>query len=414
MAAIYTVKNGELHIYYNRVPKKDGREPLLIWPVLFFVMVGLTFLAVLLVFLIASLAAGPEKLRAFLAQDDNIHRSLPIWFICNAVFLYTFCQQFFRIVFSPTRREVYWKFLFLRRRLASFDEIGAINEMSMKILFLEHFHFAAAWADNRKKPPIRLSPRVRQRSRLARYFHTVVPHARYLLGHAAFATQPANAPGAADEAEAVAVETVELSYDEASRALFTTPEAEPEHDAEAKRFRDPDLTREYTWFRQGKWGYRSRRPFSGWIVLILFFGFIGGLAYLAICLGDGHLPWRVVCGAIALFFLFMFLTNATEIGIDPERRVLTFFDYFGLKKREHPVTDLRRIVVKRKGILKALLVGLEGEKKVVGLFESTRLGETEEALEEFGALAGVDVGQFTQDMEQYTKELREGSVVSSF
>ena len=213
MAAIYSVKDDELHIWHNRMPKKDGSEPRL-WILLILVPWVLIRIGGMALMLAAMyFVDGMGELMARQSGGLSFLLAYDVFFTVFLVAL--ICSQFTKIVFSPAEKEVYWKFLFFRRRLARFDEIAEVKAGSKKIFWFTRNSFSATRRKSKGKKPIRISPTAGKTQRLSMYYHYVAPIANDMLQRS---RRPAKG---AEDADATPVygEEVEIPVEEAERYL---------------------------------------------------------------------------------------------------------------------------------------------------------------------------------------------------
>ena len=217
MAAIYSVKDDELHIWHNRMPKKDGSEPRLLillilvpWVLIRIGGMALTLAAMLFV----------DGMGELMIQQNRGLPFLLVYDVFFTVFLVALiCSQYTQIVFSPAKKEVYWKFLFFRRHMARFDEITEVKAESRKTFGFTRNSFSAVRRKGKSKgkgkKPIRISPTAGKTQRLSMYYHYVAPIANDML-------QRSRRPGkSAEGADATPVygEAVEIPVAEAEQYL---------------------------------------------------------------------------------------------------------------------------------------------------------------------------------------------------
>lgn len=421
MAAIYKYKQkrDELHIYHNRIPKKDGREPWLFWsPVaavfLFFRAAGLV-LAGVTAYLFdevrAELMADLPKTALLFAVDIVISVAL-------AAYLY---GQLRKIVFSARKGEVYDAFLFFRRRKARFSDLGALKISDQETKAVVHYAYVATWRDDELREPLRLSPKVESFDRLARYYHTIVPMLAEMLElpapEAPDAAGVRTPSGDADEGTAwndeeaaedlVLVEEVEVPLAEAERLLAragdeasgsdwmplgdgeTGHDEPPAPDDPEEREEDEAPLPRPEWFVLRDGVYRTppnpARAASTLLSLAL-------LALYAVC---AHLfldwfPARIAAG-IFLFFSLMFAAfKSRVVSVDPADGEIVVRTFFGLLKRSVFADDLAKLTVKHRWPAKTLCLVVKGRQVDPSLVSTTSRKTLKLAMDEFAAILGMD------------------------
>ncbi len=213
MAAIYAIKDNELRVYRYRTAKKNGAEPMLLWLFLVVPLALLRLGALALVLISVVFVDGVWDLLVLQFHDNPprfVNDLLFTGFLVCAV-----CSQFAYIVFSPAKKEIYWKFLFIRRHLAWFDEIEEVREGSKKFLWFTFHFFSAVPRKGAKKKPFRISTQERKISRFALYYHYIAPIANDMLRRSRAGEENEDA----DAAETVFGEAVEVPVDEAEKYL---------------------------------------------------------------------------------------------------------------------------------------------------------------------------------------------------
>lgn len=386
MAAIFKRKPGELHIYLNRVPKADGREPWLVGPILVFLLF-LFRAAVLLALFAPTLFSEEYKAMFWSVVADN-----PFAFLADIAFVIFLgaapCMQFRKLVFSAATGEVYDSLLFFRRRVAGLAELGEVELSSQEFAGFTFHAYVVTWRDDKLRKPIRVSPKARRLNRLARYYHTVAPLLAEMLRRPADAAER-------DGLDAVEVEEFEIPVEEARHILGAPPAPDPAETPSPTpppaSAAAPGTERTYRRFRfmRGNGLYRSRMTLLQLSGVCLAVGVMIVLLTGMATLGDSpHLRAALVAYFLAVAYLIG--RESLWIGLDPDGRAITVYDCLGLRKKRYPLADMVKVTLKHYGPYKALAVVLKGRKVDPGIVETLSMAKVREAVEEFSDILGLD------------------------
>lgn len=388
MAAIYLQKPDELHIYHNRVPKADGREPRLIGAhiltALFLLRAGLTGAALLPVLFSDMYRA---MLWQLISEAPGLYLSDILFLVLIGLYPFT---QYQKLVFSAKTREVYSSFLFFRRRVAKFSELGDIKVSDQEMLGITSHMYVITWRSDKLRKPLRISPKVKKFERLARYYHTVAPLLAEMLHTAALPdATPAAATKAprADAPDAVVVEEIEVPVTEAANLL-----AGPAASAPAVRRSADDAGgdgKTFRWFTLKNGLYRNRMTFFQMCAVLLAFAPMVFALFFALNV-DFPPPLRVGGGVGLLIFAFLFSRESLWIALDPDGRAVVVGDRFGFRKTRHPLSDMKKVTLKHIGPCKALCIVLKGRKVDPTIMETMSMAKVGEAMDEFADIMGLD------------------------
>lgn len=214
MAAIYKVNaKDDVLVYYNRVPKKDGREPLLGWTIvatiLFLIRAGglLLFAGILLLLLVLQGGIDPELWSE--VTPFQILIDLAIAVLLGAYIVSQFCK----LTFSRKKKTVSKSFLFFGKHVAKFSEISGITAIEKEGKRATEHYYAVVWK-KKGREPMPISPKVKNPDQLARYYHDIVPLLLDMSGLA-----PDGPDLDMDDSEEVPVEAVEVPTETAAAYL---------------------------------------------------------------------------------------------------------------------------------------------------------------------------------------------------
>ncbi len=341
MAAIYKVKkSGEVHIYRNRVPRKDGGEPVLGWTIVAALLFCVRCIPFLILLLMALLFDGGAAGVANLVRENLLAVFIDVWML--VWFGWYVVSRFQKIIFSPKTKEVYSGFLFFRRKIAKFSDLAAIELSEQEMLAKPRYSFVAPWKKDRVKAPLRLSPQVKTTRQLSRYYHAVVPHLNSILG-----IEPEEA------VEEIGVEEVEVPVEEATRIM----------ERSSTRTRRRKRPKGKSVFAHSKGVYLINHM---WLMLLAVFG--GG----ALFFGIGHLfatvypdnPWWLsygIEGACYLYYMRHMSYESVRVSFDTRNRMVECVTGFGLMKQAYSFDMVRRFTIKRKSGIGALCMVIEGQ-----------------------------------------------------
>lgn len=371
MAAIFKRYPEELHVYYNRTPKKDGREPWLVWPMIAGLLFLFRFGTLLLVLGAALYLEGmADLLKAEFASSPGQHIfDLVVTYLLGA---YTF-GQFAKLVFSARTGTVYWSFLFFRRRVAAFADIADISVRERNLLLFNVHSYVMTRRSSLLDKPIRISPECKDFNRLARYYHEIVPALRIMLA----LPEAGMAAARADDVEEVEVTEIRAGSGDAA----------PQYAGLAPA---PAVNGEFKYFTGENGVFRTRTSNGGWLLVLgaLFF-----LLVLAVSVAMAILEYPLIglAGAIpSVAFLWLMCIETYYITLDGPGRRITLHTHFGLVRHDFSLDQLQKIRYVRAGPLKTLDLALAGRKTDPTLFATLRQGKIEGMLAEFGGIMGID------------------------
>lgn len=370
MAAIFKRYPDELHIYHNRMPKKDGRNPWLLWPMFAGILFAFRF-GILMAALGAALFldGAADILKAEIAREPGQHLfDLALTCILGAFV----CGQFTKLVFSAKTGTVYWSFLFFRRRLAAFADIADITVRDRNLILINLHSYVMIRRSGMLDRPIPISPVCKNFNRLARYYHEIVPALRTMLALPE-AGMAASRTGAVEEVEVMEISVHSGDAPSVSAGMAPTPATD----------------RDFKYFIGQDGKYRSRTSNGGWLLIPTALFFLVWLA-VAVVLSIHVHPLFLALAIPSAALLWLSTSDTYYITLDGPGRLITLHTHFGLKQSVFSLDQLQKIRFVRAGPLKALDLALAGRKNDPTLFTGLRQEKIEAALGEFGDIMGID------------------------
>lgn len=435
MAAIYKKKRDEIRIYPNRVPKKDGRNPILGWMIGASILFAIRTLAMCLVVLELIFALPQRRdqmISTFIEQPFVLLLDIfVIIFLGSYIF-----KQFTYVAFSRKKRLVYSGFLFFRRKIASFDELGEVIETQQEIMTKERTFFAVLWRGDKFKKPLRISPRVRNVSQLSRYYHEISPLVGEMLGtevkHAigdVFDDEravndirergPAEEPirgeePEPDDAEAVSVETVEVPDEDAQYYLSSGEGRNDRAEAPAPAPRSGHIRKEkegdsggnttravkgkrrgkkkYSYFIEKKPGiYEPKVKWIAVVAFLLLLGFLVGLWAFVV-----RYSWvsTAIFVVVFLFQLRTLIRSPFKTILDSRKQIITLGTAFGFVKTELPLSRLTKIYPKSLSGVKQVCLSFKDQPVDPVLLETFSEKDIEPCIVEFGEIMDFDAASW--------------------
>ncbi len=347
MPCLYRRFADEIHVYYTRIPKKDGGKAGLLIPVagilLLFFGVWMCVIAFTL-----NLILIPE-------QPSEIGRhTVPFVFVL-ALYFWVFSGYWKKLIFSRRTGMVSRGFL-LKKSLGRFEDFSCIM-LEEDVLGMGQC-LSLVWKDKRKEP-LRLSPVVRDGRRLAAYYHEIVP---LLTEYMELPPPP-----------------VEYAFETSASPTAVGPG-------------DIHGENKYRHFvYNGKTGLYSEKAVAPSIVLtvLLLFSLTA-----AGCVSIYFEIWilQVFLIVFVLALLWGLRKECIAARLDPRDRAIIAYTHFGFRKKRLPLEALENISQCEFGFFhSAALLFNQGDLKMVGIADSFSAGATRDGLREFGQIMGINV-----------------------
>lgn len=355
MPRIYGQRRDEIYIRTNIMPAKDGSEPGALRSVIFGVCVGLLVLV----------GASGWLVNHFVLPVPNAEITSVLYlFWCILALYITLFTAFFRkeLIFSRSAQAVYSGWI-LRKHVGDFNEFSCIGIFESG----KHLWFGLLRRD-RFEQPVRISPIVKDRRRLALYYHEIVPLLSEVSG-LPFISEGELPP-----------DTVPVSDSPTPPPLPVAvegPEAE-----EMPRYRFfVYKPRTGLYYERFGWGH-----VIGGGGLLVVFG-----VWTAFILFTSIIPQIAACIGLAGYLASMWNTGIA-FRLDPRRRTMICYTHFGLKKVERTADDIRQVIsVGALGIYSLAVHFKEGSPKFIGPVDAFSTNDLRLGMLEFGKILGTDM-----------------------
>lgn len=346
MLDLYEETFTQIRVYYRRQPKADGGNP------------NANKLGIAAGILIL-LGMAATNLLDFSFRDSGVYYKWAALGLIAGYLIYWIATQFFQLIFCSRTRSLYVSYIFFKRRLARFDDIGEIRIRLMESGGILYGFYVALWRGDPLRKPLNLSPKGKTQSQIAHYRHSIMPKVRLMIW--------------GDLGENVPTEVT-------TSTVSTQPGGVPGDTEPMAGLRKKELP--------AKPPPLPKKGYDKIFCLDVFLELLAGLAIIAavaIIFAYAGIPQREMQGrvhdAILMLFLFLVLKFAAygacivaawrlikrvarrniDIRIDPVSKQIYFRNIFGLQKNTFTFESVIELTIKYRRGRQYLCLVLENQ-----------------------------------------------------